>query len=92
MQEDRWGGEMNWNKEFRGGDSIYGESIYTKRWEVFGVYQLPFKENIMLQFSANTLKGLNEKFHSSKKEQFDANEFTRKIASDYIELMAHFSI
>jgi outer membrane receptor for ferrienterochelin and colicins len=51
--EDRWGGDMDWNKSFRGGDSIYAESIYTKRWETFGVYQLPVKENITFQFSAN---------------------------------------
>ena len=37
----------------RGGDEVYGESIYTDRWEVFGTYQLPFKERIMFQFSAN---------------------------------------
>lgn len=51
--EDRWGGDMRWNKSFRGGDSIYGESIYTRRWEVFGTYQLPVKEKILFQFSAN---------------------------------------
>lgn len=53
VYEERWGGEMDWDKSFRGGDSIYAESIYTKRWELFGVYQLPVKENIMFQFSAN---------------------------------------
>lgn len=53
VQEDRWGGDMRWNKSFRGGDSIYGESIYTKRWEFFGTYQLPLKEKILFQFSAN---------------------------------------
>lgn len=53
IQEERWGGDMNWTKQFRGGDSLYGESIYTKRWEVFGTYQLPVKEKIMLQISAN---------------------------------------
>lgn len=51
--EDRWGGDMRWNESFRGGDSIYGESIYTKRWEFFGTYQLPVKEKIVFQFSAN---------------------------------------
>ncbi len=51
--EDRWGGEMNWRQNFRGGDSIYAESIYTNRWETFGIYQLPVKEKIMFQFSAN---------------------------------------
>lgn len=51
--EDRWGGEMNWTPEFRGGDSIYGESIYTNRAEIIGKYQLPTTENLMLQFSVN---------------------------------------
>lgn len=54
VNEDRWGGDMRWNKQFRGGDSIYGESIYTKRWEFFGTYQLPIKEKMFFQFSANT--------------------------------------
>ena len=53
VQEDRWGGEMNWNKTFRGGDSVYGESIYTKRWELFGTYELPLPEKMLLWFSAN---------------------------------------
>lgn len=53
IYEDRWGGEMNWTKDFRGGDSIYGESIYTNRLELFGSYQLPVKEKVILQFSGN---------------------------------------
>jgi outer membrane receptor for ferrienterochelin and colicins len=51
--EDRWGGELQWTPEFRGGDEIYGESIYTRRWEVLGKYQLPFEEQLMLTFSYN---------------------------------------
>ncbi len=53
VYEDRWGGQMQWAPEFRGGDEVYGESIYTSRWESFGTYQLPGKENLTLQFSAN---------------------------------------
>ena len=53
VYEDRWGGETNWNKSFRGTDLVYGESIYTSRWETFGTYELPTTENIRLQFSAN---------------------------------------
>lgn len=53
VYEDRWGGEMQWNKSYRGTDIYYGESIYTSRWELFGVYQLPTTENITLQWSAN---------------------------------------
>ena len=51
--EDRWGGDVNWNKEYRGGDVRYGESIYTKRWEMLGAYQLPAREKMMLSFSLN---------------------------------------
>lgn len=49
--EDRWGGEMQWNKNFRGGSEIYGESIYTKRYEFLGIYQLPIDEKVNFQFS-----------------------------------------
>ncbi len=51
--EDRWGGDMRWNKNFRGGDSIYGESIYTNRWELIGNYQLPVRDKIIFAFSFN---------------------------------------
>ncbi|MBX7052598.1 MAG: TonB-dependent receptor [Flavobacteriales bacterium] len=53
VYEDRWGGDMRWQPQFRGGDSIYGESIYTSRWEFYGTYDLPFAEKITFQCSAN---------------------------------------
>ena len=49
--EDRWGGEMNWNSDFRGGDEVYGESIYTSRIEIFGRYD--HSKNLFLQYSLN---------------------------------------
>jgi len=49
--EDRWGGEMQWSKNYRGGNEVYGESIYTSRFEFLGNYQLPIKEKMSLQFS-----------------------------------------
>lgn len=53
MYEDRWGGDIRWEKKYRGGDEIYGESIYTKRAELIGSYQLPFEEKLVLSFSGN---------------------------------------
>ena len=53
VYEDRWGGQMDWDRQWRGSDSIYGESIYTQRYEVIGMYQLPFRERIISQFSYN---------------------------------------
>lgn len=44
---------MNWNRAFRAGDEVYGESIFTKRWELFGTYQLPSSEDFTVQISAN---------------------------------------
>jgi len=54
VYEDRWGGEMNWTPEWRGTDSIYGESIYTNRIEFLGKYQIPVqKRRVMLDASWN---------------------------------------
>ena len=51
IYEDRWGGQMNWLPINRGGDAVYGESIYTSRFELFGKYQ--FNKNLTFQFSFN---------------------------------------
>ena len=50
--EDRWGGEIDWTPANRGGNESYGESIYTKRMELFGKYD--FHPNWFLQYSFNT--------------------------------------
>ncbi len=52
--EDRWGGELDWTKQFRGGNEIYGEAITTERVEVLGQYQLPTVDNMMFSFSFNS--------------------------------------
>lgn len=49
--EDRWGGELQWKKKYRGGTEVYGESIYTKRWELLGAYELPIAEKMLFSFS-----------------------------------------
>lgn len=64
VTENRWGGQMTWKPEFRGGDSVYGEVIDTRRWELMGTYRFPWRENIRLMFSAahhrqNSAYGLN---------------------------------
>ena len=54
LTEDRWGGEMQWNKTWRGSDSVYGESIYTKRMELIGNYGIKVgKEQLLLEYSYN---------------------------------------
>ncbi|GEO12049.1 TonB-dependent receptor [Segetibacter aerophilus] len=40
VNENRFGGDLRWDKTFRGSDSIYGESIYTNRFELIGNYEL----------------------------------------------------
>lgn len=54
VQENRWGGELQWEPRWRGTDSIYGESIYTERVEFLGKYQLPIAtRRVMLDASWN---------------------------------------
>ena len=94
VYEDRWGGEMNWNKNFRGGDNIYGESIFTKRIELFGKYT--FNENLFFQFSFNnhnqnsiygkTIFDANQSIGFSQliwNKNFKSNDFIIGIAYRY---------
>jgi outer membrane receptor for ferrienterochelin and colicins len=54
VYEDRWGGDIHYENKFRGTDSIYGESIFTSRYELIGIYQLPLKkEHVFFQYSFN---------------------------------------
>jgi hypothetical protein len=50
---DRWGGELQWEKKY-GGTDVYGESIYTKRWELLGAYELPIAEKCCFHFLIRT--------------------------------------
>ncbi len=53
--EDRFGGVSEWNQMHRGSDSIYGESIRTRRGELFGSQSLAsIVRGATLQFSAST--------------------------------------
>jgi outer membrane receptor for ferrienterochelin and colicins len=55
VYEDRWGGQTQWERKYRGSDIWYGESIYTKRWELMGQYQLPIQgEKVLFTGSWNS--------------------------------------
>ncbi len=41
-------------QQLRGSDQIYGESIYTRRAEVFGIFELPVLSNTKLNYSLST--------------------------------------
>lgn len=51
INEDRWGGEMQWQPKFRGTDSVYGESINTNRAEVIGTMELAKNFNADLSYN-----------------------------------------
>ncbi|MFY1047096.1 TonB-dependent receptor plug domain-containing protein [Chryseobacterium sp. GP-SGM7] len=85
LYEDRFGGEMQWNKSYRGSDEVYGESIYTNRVEAFGVYQWPIKENIVTQFSynfheQNSFYGSNL-FEATQKVAFAQTYWDKKLGN-----------
>ncbi|MCD1116305.1 TonB-dependent receptor plug domain-containing protein [Chryseobacterium turcicum] len=85
LYEDRFGGEMQWNKSYRGSDQVYGESIYTNRVEAFGVYQWPIKESIVTQFSynfhdQNSFYGTNP-FEATQKVAFAQTYWDKKLGN-----------
>jgi outer membrane receptor for ferrienterochelin and colicins len=70
MQEERWGGEKNWSRNFRGSDSIYAETIDLKRFEFNLAYQLPLKEKILLLAHSNL--HIQDSYYGTTK--FDAQQ------------------
>ncbi|KFE99650.1 TonB-dependent receptor [Chryseobacterium formosense] len=85
LYEDRFGGEIQWNKSYRGSGEIYGESIYTNRVEAFGVYQWPMEENIVTQFSynfhdQNSFYGTNP-FTATQKVAFAQTYWDKKLGN-----------
>lgn len=51
--EDRFGGTLQWTPQDKGSDSVYGESVNTRRLEVIGSVRPGFLPNWRLDFSAN---------------------------------------
>ena len=51
LYEDRWGGELDWTHANRGGDEIYGESIYTKRFEIIGAQNLSDRWEVQYSYT-----------------------------------------
>ncbi len=81
VNENRFGGELQWTPAFRGTDSIYGESIKTKRYEVIANYQLPIDdEKIMFNFSAN--RHIQESFYGATKYYADQNIIFNQLTWD----------
>ena len=92
--EDRWSGEMQWNKSYRGGNEVYGESIYTKRFEIIGKYQLPLTEKINTSFSyvnhdQNSVYG-ETKYIANQKIAFAQATWDKKINANDILIGAAF--
>ena len=78
LNENRWGGEMNWSEEFRGSNKIYGESILTERIELSTSYQLPTKEKLNWQtsFSLHDQKSWYGTTNYNAKQLIGFNQFT----------------
>ncbi|WP_299180048.1 TonB-dependent receptor [uncultured Chryseobacterium sp.] len=85
LYEDRFGGEMQWNRSYRGSNEVYGESIYTNRVEAFGMYQWPMKEQVITQFSynyhdQNSFYGSNP-FNAEQKVAFVQTYWDKKLGN-----------
>jgi outer membrane receptor for ferrienterochelin and colicins len=84
VYEDRWGGELQWNRKHRGSDAVYGESIYTNRVEMIGNYQLPIRnQKITFDYSYNyhlqdSYYGINQ-FLANQHVSFGQFRWDKKI-------------
>lgn len=54
MHEERWGGQTNWTRAWRGTDSIYGENIITRRMELIGKARFNWQLPVTVQSSLVT--------------------------------------
>lgn len=88
--ENRWGGEMQYEKKFRGTDSVYGESIYTKRFELIGNYQLPVNEKMFLSYSATSHN--QNSFYGNVPYMADQKILFGQVVWDKIFLQRHSSL
>lgn len=53
LYEDRWGGELQWTPTYRGSEQVYGESIYTSRYEIIGMQKLSNQWEIQYSFTSH---------------------------------------
>ncbi len=72
FNENRWGGEMNFENKFKGGDSVYGELINTKRVEFIQSWTIPLK--FKPEFQNSYVYHQQESYYGKLK--FDAYQHT----------------
>jgi outer membrane receptor for ferrienterochelin and colicins len=77
--ENRWGGQLNWTPAWKGSDSIYGESITTRRFETFLRYDLPGKIPLKYQLSL---------VHHAQESAYGTTLFNAKQTDHFQQLFA----
>lgn len=84
--EDRFGGEMNWNKIIhRGSNLVYGESIYTNRQEFFGGLKKILNQNKFWQLNFSQVYHNQNSYYGIYK--YDASQYTGYIDFLYNTLL-----
>ncbi len=80
--ENRWGGQLEFGPRWVGGDSVYGETIKTRRLEVMGTQTLSEKGNLRFDYAfnshiQNSWYGIN-RFDASQHTAFGQLVFSEK--------------
>lgn len=81
----RYGGQLNYNKNWQGTDSIYGEYITTNRIEIFGNFSLPIKI-VNLQLQTAYIYHQQTAFYGT--QPFDNSEHNGRIQLTYNQKVA----
>ena len=83
LNEDRWGGQMNFTEQDRGKNTVYGESILTNRVEASSFYKFSESKNLKWQNSFS--------FHNQK-SWYGLVEYEAKQIIGFSQLTWHKSL
>lgn len=75
LYEDRFGGQTNWDADLhRGGNVVYGESIYTNRQEFIGKINKKISDKVRLESNLSQFFHKQNSFYGTTK--YDAEQFS----------------
>jgi outer membrane receptor for ferrienterochelin and colicins len=86
INENRWGGELQWNSKFKGTDSLYGESINTNRVEAIGNVELAKQLNVDVSYNYHLQDSYygTVKYYASQQVAFAQLRWNKNINKHYL--------
>lgn len=83
IYENRWGGELQWQEKFRGSDSVYGESVITKRLEVLNTTSFGKRSSLDISYNYHQQQSFygTVKYFATQQVVFAQWRWNKKVKS-----------